>query len=95
MIQRLTNAKYEQAATSLPSSPLIALSHLSQSLTYASSAYYNPSMLALLYFPDEHKYAVYTPLFGPMMVPLLIAAVKELIAWKKERKTRRDKLKLL
>ena len=52
-------------------------------------------MLALLYFPDEHKYAVYTPLFGPMMVPLLIAGVKELIAWKKESKVRRDKLKLL
>jgi hypothetical protein len=23
-------------------------------------------MLALLYFPDEHKWAVYMPLFGPM-----------------------------
>lgn len=44
---------------------------------HASRAFFDPSMLAMLYFPDEHKYAVYTPLFGPLFVPLLVALVRE------------------
>lgn len=47
-------------------------------------------MLALLYFPDEHKYAVYTPLFGPVAVPLLVALLKEVRQWRRERKRRRE-----
>jgi phosphatidylinositol glycan class S len=43
-------------------------------------------MLALLYFPAEHKYAVYTPLFASAVIPLIIAAFKEIVAWKKERR---------
>jgi phosphatidylinositol glycan class S len=45
-------------------------------------------MLALLYFPAEHKYAVYTPLFASVAVPLLAAVGREVIAW---RRTRRQK----
>ncbi|WFD04010.1 hypothetical protein MOBT1_002707 [Malassezia obtusa] len=44
---------------------------------HASRAFFDPSMLAMLYFPDEHKYAVYTPLFGPLFVPLFVAGVRE------------------
>ena len=32
----------------------------------------------MLYFPDEHKYAIYTPLFGPLALPLVLALLKEL-----------------
>ncbi|WFD48142.1 hypothetical protein GLX27_002810 [Malassezia furfur] len=46
--------------------------------THASRAFFDPSMLAMLYFPDEHKYAVYTPLFGPLFVPLIVAVVREI-----------------
>ena len=35
-------------------------------------------MVAMVYFPDEHKVAVYLPLLGPVAVPLLMSAVKEL-----------------
>ena len=35
-------------------------------------------MVSMLYFPDEHKYAIYTPLFGPLALPLLMALFKEL-----------------
>lgn len=44
-------------------------------------------MLALLYFPDEHKYAIYTPLFGPVMVPILMGLLREWKAWKAKKKT--------
>ncbi|XP_017086843.2 GPI transamidase component PIG-S-like isoform X2 [Drosophila bipectinata] len=33
--------------------------------------FFDPSLLAQLYFPDEQKYAIYIPLFLPIMVPVL------------------------
>lgn len=44
----------------------------------AEKAFFEPSMVGQVYFPDEHKVAVYVPLLGPMAVPLVMAAVKEL-----------------
>lgn len=44
----------------------------------AEQAFFEPSMVGQVYFPDEHKVAVYVPLLGPMAVPLVMAAVKEL-----------------
>ena len=32
----------------------------------------------MLHSPDEHKYAIYTPLFGPLALPLLMALLREL-----------------
>jgi len=75
-----------------PTSLTLALQHSSQALTLASRAFFNPGMLALLYFPAEHKYAVYTPLFASAVIPLIGAALRELWAWtrsKKEQKTTR------
>lgn len=39
----------------------------------------------MLYFPAEHKYAVYTPLFASAVIPLFAAAVRELLKWRKQR----------
>jgi len=57
-----------------------------EALSLASRAFFNPGMLALLYFPAEHKYAVYTPLFASAIIPLSVAALREIIAWRRERK---------
>ena len=43
-----------------------SMAHSAQAVNLASRASFNHEMLALLYFPDEHKWAVYMPLFGPM-----------------------------
>jgi len=59
-----------------------------QALKLASRAFFHPGMLGLLYFPAEHKYAVYTPLFASAMIPVVAATLRELAAWKKERKER-------
>ncbi|TFY82931.1 hypothetical protein EWM64_g1082 [Hericium alpestre] len=67
-------------------SPTSALRHSSEALSLASRAFFNPGMLALLYFPAEHKYAVYTPLFAPVAVPLIVTVLREVSAWKKARK---------
>lgn len=49
-------------------------------------------MLALLYFPAEHKYAVYTPLFASAVIPLVGAALREFFAWRRNRKERAQKI---
>jgi phosphatidylinositol glycan class S len=55
-------------------------------MTLTSRAFFHPGMLALLYFPAEHKYAVYTPLFASAIIPLVAAAIREVLAWNKQRK---------
>jgi len=61
-------------------------------LDLANRASFNHEMLAMLYFPDEHKWAVYTPLFGPLAVPLLVALIREVKEWQKQRKERTKKV---
>ncbi|WVQ81496.1 hypothetical protein IAT38_003620 [Cryptococcus sp. DSM 104549] len=51
----------------------------------ANQAFFDPSMMGLLYFPDEHKFAVYTPLFAPIAVPLILGLLKEFVARRKRR----------
>lgn len=56
----------------------------------ASRAFFNPGMLALLYFPAEHKYAVYTPLFASIAAPLFAAVAREFLAWKRSRAEKKN-----
>jgi phosphatidylinositol glycan class S len=44
----------------------------------AEKAFFERSMVGQVYFPDEHKVAVYLPLLGPVAVPLVMAALKEI-----------------
>ena len=68
------------------SSPIAALKSSARALTLSSRAFFNPGMLALLYFPAEHTYAVYTPLFASVAAPLIGAVLREVMAWKRARK---------
>ncbi len=52
----------------------------------AERAFFEPSMVAMVYFPDEHKVAVYLPLLGPVAVPLIMSAIKELKAIRQQRR---------
>ena len=44
----------------------------------AEKGFFEKSMVGQVYFPDEHKVAVYLPLLGPIGVPLVMSAIKEL-----------------
>lgn len=44
----------------------VAMRQSAKASSLATRASFNHEMLAMLYFPDEHKWAVYTPLFGPI-----------------------------
>ena len=50
------------------------------SIAYQDSekAFFDKSMVGQVYFPDEHRVAVYLPLLGPIGVPLLVGLVREL-----------------
>ncbi|KAG8747881.1 GPI transamidase component [Ceratobasidium sp. 414] len=65
------------------SQPVQALTHSARSWLLASKAFFNPGMVGLLYFPAEHKYAVYTPLFAPIAVPLVVSVLREIKARRK------------
>ena len=68
-----------------------ALSHARTAEYQAEKGFFEKSMVGQVYFPDEHKVAVYLPLLGPIGVPLLMSAVKELKRlsnhWKFRRQT--------
>lgn len=51
----------------------------------AEQAFFEPSMVGQVYFPEEHKVAVYVPLLGPMAVPLVMSALKEFKSWRKRK----------
>ncbi|KAL6705836.1 GPI transamidase component [Coniothyrium glycines] len=55
-----------------------ALEHARTAQIEAERAFFERSMVGQVYFPDEHKVAVYLPLLGPVAVPLIMAALKEL-----------------
>jgi phosphatidylinositol glycan class S len=55
-----------------------ALEHARVAEAQAERAFFERSMVGQVYFPDEHKVAVYLPLLGPIAVPLITSALKEL-----------------
>lgn len=55
-----------------------ALSHARVAEAEAENGFFEKSMVGQVYFPDEHKVAVYLPLLGPVGVPLVMSALKEL-----------------
>jgi phosphatidylinositol glycan class S len=57
-----------------------ALEHARIAEAEAEKAFFERSMVGQVYFPDEHKVAVYLPLLGPVAVPLIMAALKEVQA---------------
>ena len=67
-------------------SPKLALQYSSKALELASRAFFNPDMVALLYFPPEHKVAVYTPLLAPVGVVLVVAVLREVSAMRRSKR---------
>ncbi|KAG0043856.1 GPI transamidase component [Gryganskiella cystojenkinii] len=71
-----------------------ALGHSREALERAENAFFDPTMVSMLYFPDEHKYAIYMPLFVPISVPLLMSLLKEIKKWKLAQKEAKEAKKI-
>lgn len=78
--------RLERVQQSANSTALQAFILARDAVELANKAFFDPSMMGLLYFPDEHKFAVYTPLFAPVAVPLIIGLLKELVSRRKRGK---------
>lgn len=63
-----------------------ALEHARVAEAEVEKAFFEPSMVGQVYFPEEHKVAVYVPLLGPMAVPLIMSALKELRKFRERKK---------
>ncbi|XP_065371680.1 GPI transamidase component PIG-S isoform X2 [Calliphora vicina] len=74
-VGKAINSAYElalKAKEALSNNELLKASELAQKSFLASEqAFFDASLLAQLYFPDEQKYAIYIPLFLPIMVPVI------------------------
>lgn len=68
-----------------------ALRHSRDAVRYAEQAFFDEKMVSLLYFPDEHKYGVYMPLFGPLLLPLVMAGLREFQVFRTARKMMKKK----
>ncbi|CAO3684438.1 unnamed protein product [Umbelopsis ramanniana] len=70
---------------------LKALQHSIHAIERSEKAFFDPTMVSMLYFPDEHKYAIYMPLFVPVSVPLIMAVIKQLKEYQKEKREQKVK----
>ncbi|XP_005056850.1 PREDICTED: GPI transamidase component PIG-S isoform X1 [Ficedula albicollis] len=70
-------ASVQSAVTKLSLGHLQAAFQASkEAVTSSERAFFDPSLLHLLYFPDDQKFAIYIPLFLPMAVPILLSLAK-------------------
>lgn len=67
----------------------LALENAKAAEAHAEKAFFEKSMVGQVYFPDEHKVAVYLPLLGPVAVPLVVAALREFKSVLKRREIKR------
>ncbi|KAJ7745702.1 phosphatidylinositol-glycan biosynthesis class S protein [Mycena metata] len=78
-------AALEQMYTSASVSLNETIHQSADALTLASCAFFYPGMLALLYFPAEHKYVVYIALLLGGILPVMATTVREIRAWRRQR----------
>ncbi|XP_054703907.1 GPI transamidase component PIG-S [Grus americana] len=74
---------YQAVASAQSAMAELATGHLhsafqasKEAVTSSERAFFDPSLLHLLYFPDDQKFAIYIPLFLPMAVPILLSLAK-------------------
>ncbi|KAJ8712893.1 hypothetical protein PYW08_008197 [Mythimna loreyi] len=82
----------QQASSLMTQGKLVEAYKMSQSAFLAAeTAFMEPSLLALLYFPDDQKYAIYIPLFLPIMFPVVLS-LKNLLLWFRGKPIHKEKM---
>lgn len=62
-----------------------------EALRRSEAAYFDPTMVPQLYFPEDYLMAVYLPFLGPLAFPLLWGFVQELARYWKKRKAKQKR----
>ncbi|XP_072302225.1 GPI transamidase component PIG-S [Eucyclogobius newberryi] len=68
-----------------------ALQYSKEAILASEKAFFDQSLLHLLYFPDDQKFAIYIPLFLPMCVPIFLSLLKILSEVRQRRKQKQAK----
>nr|XP_046266224.1 GPI transamidase component PIG-S [Scatophagus argus] len=68
-----------------------ALQYSKEAISASERAFFDPSLLHLLYFPDDQKFAIYIPLFLPMCVPILLSLLKIMSEARQRRREKQAK----
>lgn len=63
-----------------------SLQHINQASIAAHAAVFDPAMVPLLYFPDEHLYAVFAPFFVPVVLHVFSATARIISQWRAVRR---------
>uniref|UniRef100_H3CXA4 Phosphatidylinositol glycan anchor biosynthesis, class S n=1 Tax=Tetraodon nigroviridis TaxID=99883 RepID=H3CXA4_TETNG len=79
------------AVAELEAGNLRALQYSKDAFLASERAFFDPSLLHLLYFPDDQKFAIYIPLFLPMCVPILLSLLKILSELRQRRREKQAK----
>ncbi|BFY97511.1 hypothetical protein BsWGS_00551 [Bradybaena similaris] len=53
-------------------------------------AFFHPSLLELLYFPEDQKFAIYIPLFLPISIPIMMSIMQAVKWFKQQKKLKAD-----
>lgn len=59
-------------------------------LESSEKAFFDKMMVQQVFFPEEHKIAIYLPLLGPLAVVMLTGFVRVLREWKESRKEKKE-----
>ncbi|XP_068187509.1 GPI transamidase component PIG-S [Antennarius striatus] len=70
---------------------IFALQYSKEAISASERAFFDPSLLHLLYFPDDQKFAIYIPLFLPMCVPILQSLYKIMSDLRQRRREKQAK----
>lgn len=68
-----------------------ALEFSKEAIMASEKGFFDPSLLHLLYFPDDQKFAIYIPLFLPMCVPILLSLLKIASEARQKRREKQSK----
>ncbi|CAM9655051.1 unnamed protein product, partial [Ectocarpus sp. 12 AP-2014] len=54
----------------------------------SEAAYFDPTMVPQLYFPQDHLMAVYFPFLAPLAFPLIFGFAQELLRYYRKKKAK-------
>ncbi|XP_064613350.1 GPI transamidase component PIG-S-like [Liolophura sinensis] len=60
-----------------------------QAIVSSEKAFFDPSLLELLYFPEDQKFAIYIPLFLPISIPVAMS-ILQAVKWYKNKSATSD-----
>ncbi|XP_071090185.1 GPI transamidase component PIG-S-like [Haliotis cracherodii] len=61
-----------------------------KALIASEKAFFDPSLLELLYFPEDQKFAIYIPLFLPISIPVFTSLVQAVKWFRSRRKQKKE-----